>query len=130
MATILIIDDQVDMRKLLRRALESFGHQVLEADDGKKGMDLCRETLPDLILTDIFMPEKDGLETIRELRKIHPKLKVLAMSGGGTMGNMDVLRIARAMGAYKVLAKPFSMIDLKETISAALSKDTPSTPPA
>lgn len=125
MATILIIDDQIEMRKLLRRALESFGHQVQEADDGKQGMALCRDALPDLILTDIFMPEKDGLETIRELRKDHPRLKVLAMSGGGTLGNMDVLRIARAMGAYKVLAKPFSMIDLKETVAAALATDPP-----
>jgi CheY-like chemotaxis protein len=120
MSTILIIDDQPELRQLLRRALEASGYEVEEAVDGQEGMKCFLRRPADLVLTDIFMPEKDGLEIIREMRQISPGVRVIAMSGGGMMGNLDILRIARSLGAHKVLAKPFGIGDLRQTVRDAL----------
>ena len=86
MARILIIDDEEKFRKMLRQMLERAGHEVVEAPDGKEGVKLYREKLTDLIITDIFMPEKEGIQTIKELKRDFPEAKIIAISGGGRNG--------------------------------------------
>src|ERR1035437_7231850 len=125
MARILIIDDRVEIRRLLRLVLESAAHEVLEAGDGAEGLKCVDNQKPDLVITDIFMPDKDGLEILREMRKTHPGMNVIAMSGGGQFGNMDIMRIARSFGAFRVIAKPFSLSEMLQTVSAALAAPNP-----
>ena len=116
MKRILVIDDEDAARRVLTRALKMYGYEVLEADDGVKGMRQCRETLPDAVITDIFMPEQDGLETITAMRAQWPEIKIIAVSGGGNMGHLDILHAARAMGASKVLTKPFDLAEMKAVL--------------
>ncbi|MDZ4200194.1 MAG: response regulator [Kiritimatiellia bacterium] len=113
---ILIIDDQDEVRRFLQRAGETLGYDIKTTDNGREGLELCLEWKPDAVLTDIFMPDQDGLETIRALRKSYPEIRILAMSGGGSMGHVDVLRTARAMGAAGVLTKPFNRGTLAEVL--------------
>ena len=101
MARILLIDDDDTVRTMLRLTLVHFGHTVIEARDGKEGLELFQDANVDLLITDIVMPEKEGLEVLMELRKKHPPVKIIAISGG------DYLHMAKLMGAAKVLAKPF-----------------------
>jgi len=102
MARILLIDDDDAVRTMLRLTLAHFGHTVIEARDGKEGLELFQHANVDLLITDIVMPEKEGLEVLMELRKRQPPVKIIAISGG------DYLHMAKLMGAAKVLAKPFS----------------------
>ena len=125
MARILIIDDNEEIRRLLRRVLESAHYEVVEAGDGTEGLKCLEKQPVDLVVTDIFMPEKDGLEMLREMRKTHPGMKVIAMSGGGQLGNMDILRMARSFGAFRVMAKPFNFREMLEAVSAALKTPAP-----
>jgi CheY-like chemotaxis protein len=108
MARILIIDDEESMRYLLRRMLESEGYTVYEAADGAEGMRLFRQKRPVFVITDIFMPEQDGLETIRMLKCEFPSVKIVAISGGGRNGLLSYLEITRQFGADRILSKPFS----------------------
>lgn len=124
---LLIVDDQDEVRRYLQRAAESLGYEVRTAPNGKSGIDSCNEWNPDAVLTDIFMPERDGLETIREIRRSRPGIRILAMSGGGNMGHVDILRTARAMGAERVLAKPFNKAALAGALGQLL--DAPSDAP-
>ncbi len=124
MARILIIDDNEEIRLLLRRVLEA-DHEVMEAVNGSDGLKRLDDQKIDLVITDIFMPDKDGLELLREIRKSHPGMKVIAISGGGAFGNMDVMRIARSFGAFRVMAKPFSLSEMLQTVHAALSESHP-----
>jgi two-component system chemotaxis response regulator CheY len=112
MPTILVIDDDQLLRGVVRVVLEAAGYEVVEADDGQAGLRLHREHSPDLVLVDIFMPEQDGLEFIRELRARDPRAKIVAMSGGGRAGMLDVLKAAAAFGASRTLAKPFQPREL------------------
>ncbi len=120
---VLIIDDEESIRSVLIRAISSLGYDVKAAADGHTGISLCNEWNPDIILTDIFMPEQDGLEIIRSLRKTLPGVPIIAMSGGGNMGHLDVLRTARAMGAVNNLSKPFEISDLKDALESAAETD-------
>ena len=124
MARILIIDDNEEIRLLLHRVLET-DHEVMDAADGADGLKLLSGQKVDLVITDIFMPDMDGLELLREMRKSHSGMKVIAISGGGEFGNMDVMRIARSFGEFHVMAKPFSLSEMLQTVSAALSKSNP-----
>ena len=108
MARILIIDDSQDILRLLRLILESAGHTVYDAADGVAGMHIFRKERPELVITDIFMPEQDGLATIRMLRHEFPTVKILAISGGGQFGTLNYLDIAETLGADAVLSKPFT----------------------
>jgi CheY-like chemotaxis protein len=114
MARILLIDDDDTVRTMLRLTLVHFGHTVIEARDGKEGLELFQNTDVDLLITDIVMPEKEGLEVLMELRKRLPPVKIIAISGG------DYLQMAKLMGAAKVLAKPFSSSVLIEAIDELL----------
>jgi CheY-like chemotaxis protein len=124
MKKVLVIDDQESICRMLQSLIKSVGHEVRLAGNGREGLAICAEWNPDLILTDIFMPDQDGLEIIRALRKTAPQTRVIAMSGGGDMGDLDVLRTARVMGAVAVLTKPFLLDDLRKCLEQVLG-DSP-----
>jgi YesN/AraC family two-component response regulator len=116
MVSILVIDDEEHIRTLIRQMLELSGYKVYEAPDGKVGLEIFREKQVDLIITDILMPEKEGLETIMELRRSFPDVKIIAISGGGQSGNLSFLSAAKHLGALRTLTKPFSYEELLKTI--------------
>ena len=122
MALILVIDDEEGMRALLRNFLEREGHKVLEAPDGMAGIRLYQENRPDLVITDIFMPEKEGTQTILELRKNNPNVKIIAISGGELAARIDVLGTAKIFGALRVLAKPFRLEDMRQAVKELLAQ--------
>jgi CheY-like chemotaxis protein len=103
---ILVIDDNVVVRNTIVQILESEGYEVIGAEDGRRGLHAFRTEHPDLVVTDIIMPEKEGIETIRDIRAESPNAKIIAISGGGRMGNTDFLKIARQLGASEAVAKP------------------------
>ena len=120
MAKILIIDDEEQVRLYLRRILEPEGHEVVEAGNGKVGLQLYCEEPADLIITDIFMPEKEGLETIRELRRDFPEVKIIVISGGGRLSKVDFLPMAGKLGALRTMAKPFTRQDMLSAVREVL----------
>ena len=123
MTTILIIDDDEDMRQTLRLVLEKEGYRLLTASNGKEAEEVCRTDRPGLVITDIIMPDKDGLETITELRKSYPEVRIIAISGGGRRVNRDYLPTAQAFGADLVLYKPFRPQDVMDAIDEVSEKD-------
>jgi two-component system, chemotaxis family, chemotaxis protein CheY len=125
MATIMVIDDDGDVREFLRRALETAGHQVIEADDGQRGLSLFRAQPAQVVITDILMPRKEGIETIRDFRRLYPTVKIIGISGGGASGFMDFLQAALAMGADHVLHKPFRAKTLIELVDGLLTGGGP-----
>ena len=120
MARILIIDDEVQIRAMLCQMLRRSGYEVSDAPDGKVGMDLHRKEPADLIITDIIMPNKEGIETIRELRQEFPETKIIAMSGGGGIGAEEYLQMAGKLGAMRTLAKPIHREELLEAVRELL----------
>lgn len=122
LARILVIDDDRDVRILMQRELEAAGHEVRSAPNGAEGLALQRAAPSQVVVTDIFMPEKEGLETIRELREQFPDVKVIAISGGGRMGTPTrrIAVVARELGVYEVLEKPFDAAVLLKSIDGAL----------
>ncbi len=116
MARILVIDDDREILSILQDLLEEAGHEVLVAEDGGRGLALQREHPADLLITDIFMPHKDGFQTITELRVEFPGVKVIAMSGGSDL-QADFLRVAEKLGAVVTVAKPFDCDSLVATVS-------------
>lgn len=124
MPNILIIDDDEVFLLVLRVALELGGHEVLEAPNGRVGMDLFREKKPDLIITDILMPERDGFETIMELRKSYPDVKIIAISGGRSNITVDLLEYAKILGAQLTIAKPIKPEELLRAVEQMLSEES------
>jgi DNA-binding response OmpR family regulator len=122
MACIILIEDSNNFRGILKKALEYEGHEVLDAQDGKYGERLYREGHADLVITDILMPEKDGLEIIIELRRDFPDIKILAISGGGRIGSEQYLDTAKLLGAQDILGKPFKQKDLLESVRKLLKQ--------
>lgn len=116
MSHILIIDDDDALRIVLKASLEQMGHTVVESTDGRNGVACYKDEAFDVVLTDLIMPDKEGIETILDLRKINPAVKIIAMSGGGRVGPGDYLLIARQVGAKRTLTKPFPLDDLKKAI--------------
>ena len=114
MASILIIDDEAGIRALLRTTLEAAGYNVVEAGNGRVGLDLYRLKPTDLIITDIAMPELNGLDMILELTRQFLHAKVIAISGMD--GEANVLDVAKLLGARRTLHKPFSMPKLLEAV--------------
>ncbi|HSI08370.1 MAG: response regulator [Rariglobus sp.] len=120
MPHILLIEDDTLLRGMLKDQLEEMGHTVTEAGDGKEGLVQQALAPADLVLTDLIMPEKEGIETIMELRKKWPGVKIIAMSGGGRVTAASYLSIASRMGAGAVLNKPFSSYELETAICSLL----------
>lgn len=108
MATILLVDDDEQYRLMLNEVLQLAGYEVRQAQDGKEALRIYQAAPTDLVITDLIMPEKEGLETIRELRAYNPAVKIIAMSGGGRINPTDHLMMAQRFKAQRVLAKPFS----------------------
>lgn len=116
MARILIIDDDVQILDMLRQILKSEGYEVVEAADGREGIRLYREDPADLIITDIIMPEKEGIETIIEFKRDFPDVKIIAISGGGRIGPEEYLPMAEMLGAKRTFSKPVEREELLEAI--------------
>jgi|SRR6185437_6156256 CheY-like chemotaxis protein len=112
MALILVIDDAPRMRQTIRRILASAGHSVVEAEDGVAGLRCVDENRPDLVITDIIMPNKEGIETIGDIRRRCPDIKIIAISGSGAPEQALYLDAATALGANAALAKPFRAHEL------------------
>jgi len=121
MANILLVDDNIPFIKSQSEFLRYTGHTVSTAGNGKEAMDLVANNDFDIIITDLVMPEKEGIETIMELSRTAPNIKIIAMSGGGRVNATDYLTIARRVGASDTLAKPFSGDELLAAVSHVLS---------
>ncbi|MEW6349019.1 MAG: response regulator [Thermodesulfobacteriota bacterium] len=121
MGRILVIDDDDQVRSMLRQTLEKDGHEVVEAPDGKAGLRLFQQSPPDLVITDIIMPEIGGIDTILALRAESPNLKIIAISGGGPGRESEVcLDFAERIGALKTLEKPIRQQALLDAVAMAL----------
>lgn len=118
MARILVIDDSSSVLELAGQILREAGHEVITADSGKLGESVLAAQPLDLVITDIYMPEEDGLEVIRKARRACPGLRVLAMSV--VTGKRGMLSVARALGATGTLLKPFAAGDLLGAVEACL----------
>ena len=128
MQRVLVIEDHADMRDLIRVILEGAGYAVELAADGEAGLRTQRARPADVVITDIFMPDQDGLEIIARLHAEYPQVKVLAVSGGGTrVRGTGYLSTAREIGAHAVLQKPFGQQDLLVAVRALL-QDAAATP--
>jgi DNA-binding response OmpR family regulator len=119
MAQILVIDDDPSIRATIEQILQSAGHTIISAVDGKEGIGLFRTNPADVVITDLYMPNQEGVETIRELRSRFPKVVIIAMSGRPTAGTM--LSIAQKLGAVAVLQKPFLPLEILAAVTKALS---------
>jgi DNA-binding response OmpR family regulator len=130
MAKILIIEDEAPMRKLVGEFLRLAGYETVTASNGVEGMELAKEIQFDLVITDIIMPEKEGIEVIMDLRRQQPGLRIIAMSGGGRLSADDCLKLARKLGAKATLAKPFSGAELLAAVAAVLgAQESPTAGP-
>jgi len=119
--SILLVDDDDHFRTMLSEALTDEGHQVQEASDGKQALELYALRPTDLVITDLVMPEKEGLEMIVEIKRLHAGVKIIAISGGGRGNSPSYLKMAKAFGAQLVLAKPFSHREILDAISQVLA---------
>ena len=120
MTRILVIDDDAAVRRAIRRHLESDGHTVIEAPDGREGVKLYQENPTDLVITDLFMPEQEGLETIRELRQSFKDARIIVVTGAQPGGAFDFRAQATMMGAQAALSKPFTREELLSAVREVL----------
>jgi len=121
MAKILVIDDNDQFREMMREYLESEGYEVLVASDGKIGVELYRENKPDLVITDVIMPEKDGAEVIFDLQKEFPGIKIIVMTGGGQGDAQAYLKSITAYSNVKyAFEKPFAMDELLVAVKESI----------
>jgi YesN/AraC family two-component response regulator len=120
MAKILVIDDEEQIRGLLKCIFHSQGHLVITADNGAVGLKMMAQEPFDLVITDIFMPEKEGMETIIEIKRDFPAVKILAVSGRDSKG-CDYLPMTRPLGADAYLNKPFSNADIVRLVNGLLA---------
>jgi len=128
MATILIVDDDEALRTLLRRILQRAGYDVMLAANGREALTNFRRQPADLVITDLFMPQQDGLETIQALRRLDARLPIMAISGGGSAAQFDLLRTASLLGASRILMKPFLIEDVLGLVKELLPPSSTSGP--
>ena len=121
MASIMIIEDDANLRQILQTIVDQAGYEVRLATDGKDALEQIHDNLPDLVITDIIMPETEGIEVILYLRKNHPEVRVIAMSGGGRLGADHYLDMAHEFGAHITIAKPFEKRTMLDAISQLLT---------
>ncbi len=122
MGRVLVIDDEPQIRSMLRMMLERAGHEVEEAPDGIEGIRIYRNNPVDLIISDLIMPNKDGIGMIIELKKEFPDVKIIAMSGGGLNKPEGYLEGAKKLGAQRTLTKPIDRDELLRTVSDILNE--------
>jgi len=121
MKSVLVIDDDASIRDLLRQLLTSLGYKVSEAENGEQGLKSYQAEPTNVVLLDMFMPVKDGFETIRELLRHDPNVRVIAMTGGGMCKNVGILKPAMLMGARSLLYKPITLMELRSTIEKTIA---------
>ena len=122
MPRILIIDDDAAVRATVRHVLERAGYETVEAGDGRDATRLLDGV--DLVITDLLMPEMDGVDVLSSIRKGGHTMPVIAMSGGGKVGSKSYLEVARALGAFATIAKPFELEHLLKTVRDAIASRT------
>ena len=118
--SILVIDDEPALREILSQVLTDAGHRVVGAGNGKEASKALTTGAFDVVLTDVIMPEKDGMQVISELRKKFPEVRIIAMSGGGHVPRDQYLKIAKGLGAHAVLEKPFANQKLLDTVESLI----------
>jgi CheY-like chemotaxis protein len=123
MSLILVIDDAATVRQLVGRILVGASHSVLEAQDGDVGVALFQQHRPALVITDLFMPNKEGIETIQEIRRLSPGTKIIAMSASTSATGKLYLGAAKKLGADAILAKPFESAELLEVVDRLIAKN-------
>ena len=119
---ILVIDDEPDICEMTKLLLEKAGHDVTCTSDSRLAGRMLKEQPFDAVITDMLMPDKDGLEVMAELRRNHPEVRIIAASGGGRVSSDSYLHIARKSGAHALLSKPFTLQELLNCIEEAFSK--------
>lgn len=129
MVSILLVEDDDQLRTMLTLLLTSSGYEVREASNGKLACDLYEQYRFDLVITDLVMPEIDGLEVIMELIRRNKNVRIIAISGGGEVKGAEYLRIARKLGAQLTLSKPFSSEEFLDSVSLALQNSAKTDPP-
>ncbi len=122
MGKIIIIDDEPYILLMLKKMLERAGHEVDLASNGKQGMEIFEKENADLVITDIIMPDKEGLEIILEMKKQRPDLKIIAISGGGRISPESYLECATHFGASRVFQKPFKQKELVSAVNELIAK--------
>lgn len=120
MKRILVVDDDTQVRDLLGQILQRAGYEVVLASDGESACELFRKSPTDVIITDMVMPEKAGVETIMELRTDFPEVKIIAISGGGRTGPYGYLKLAERFGAERVFSKPLSKNKILQAVQELL----------
>jgi CheY-like chemotaxis protein len=123
MACILIVEDDRDLREMLRTTLIKRKYIVSEASNGKEALLRFKPSMTDLVITDLIMPDEDGLKVIMKIKEIKPGIKIIAISGGGKAGPGNYLDLAKALGADEIFSKPFSINDLIKKIEILLSPE-------
>jgi DNA-binding NtrC family response regulator len=118
---ILIVDDDASIRRTLNLLLSKAGYEVIQASDGSEAVRLWRDHGGDLVITDLHMPEKDGIETIMELLSHSPGMRIIAMSGGGQTKRLDLLGNATMLGAVLTIEKPFTLTEMLTLVSRVLN---------
>ena len=113
---VLVVDDSADIRGMLQAQLEMEGFDVATAPDGARALALLGRQRADLIITDLFMPDKDGIETILEIREKYPAVQIVAMSGWDSRQGSDYLKVAREIGAVRTVKKPFELTDIVKIV--------------
>ncbi len=121
MASILIADDDEQIRELMRLILEKAGYDTMAATNGNQAVRDYKAKRPDLVILDIIMPEKEGIETIMELKGIDPEVKIIAISGGGKSGPENYLSMAKKLGAKATLEKPIDKNELLRVVNDILA---------
>ena len=121
MSAILVVDDDLSVLDVMSEMLRLEGHVVTVAENGKEAIDQVAANNIDLVITDLIMPEKEGLETIADIRRSHADMPIIAISGGGRLGPMDYLETAKFIGADATLAKPFARAELIEAVDGLLA---------
>ncbi len=120
--SILVADDEPDLRDLIQLTLEAAGHRVVTAVDGRKASEALQQQKFDLVVTDVLMPERDGIELIREVRARHPGVRIVVMTAGGQIPRGDYLLVAKHLGAHVALAKPFTGQQMVAAVGAAMAR--------
>jgi CheY-like chemotaxis protein len=123
MPGVLIVEDELEVREMLKTSLLRSKYTVLEAANGREAIIHFKPSVTDLVITDLIMPEEDGLKVIMKLREIKPSVKIIAISGGGKVGPGSYLNLAKVLGADAVYAKPFSIHALLEKIEELLNPE-------